>query len=268
LADPKREADEGFAEDRPYLRSATGRRLYVDPADERARALDRSGGSMNDGSMRVWEVALSMRSWDVVVDVGANYGEMLLGAPLPSHSRLVCFEPNPQILPHLRRSIAESGLEVDLRAVAVGTETGESTFYVDTVWSGRSGLAQTHRTDAEHRLESVTVPMSTLDSELEDLAEAASVCIKVDVEGGEFAVLAGAERLLSATRPWVVMLEILHMDPFEVASLAATYTMRVLDRRTGELVVVPPATPRWVSELLDAGWLYPQDALLTTREAA
>ncbi len=44
--------------------------------------------------------------------------------------------------------------------------------------------------------------------------------------------------------------------------------MRVMDRRTGDLVVVPPASVRLVSELLDSDWLHSQDAILTTREAA
>ena len=158
-------------------------------------------------------------------------------------------------------------MQIDLREVAIGARAGEATLVVDTVWSGRSGLESTHRTDAEHLLDSVVVPVRTLDSDLV-LADSESVCVKVDVEGGEFDVLDGASDLLSRRSPWAMMVEVLHMTAFEQAQLASEFTMRVMDHRSGALVVVPPASPRAVSTLLHAGWLYPQDAVLTSRRVA
>lgn len=254
--------------DPQYVLSATGNRLYVDPADERAQGLMRSAGpALTPGSNRLWDAVLALREWDVVVDIGANYGEMVLGSVVADGARVVCFEPNPQVLPFLRRSVEESGLAIDLREVAVGATETEATFVMDTVWSGRSGLAETHRTDADHALEAVVVPVRTLDSVL-TLGDEDSVCIKIDVEGAEFDVLAGARSLTTSPRPWAIMLEVLHMDPFEKARLAAYYRMQVMDRRTGELVVVPPASPDRVAQLLDGDWLHSQDAVLTARRAA
>ena len=253
--------------DHPYVLGAAGRRMYVNPADERARELVRAAGTLTPGSNRLWNVVLSLEPWDVVVDIGANYGEMVLGSDLVDGARVICYEPNPLVLPFLRRSIDESGLAIELREVAVGATETEARFVMDTVWSGRSGLAETHRTDADHALDAVVVPVRTLDSEL-DLGEDDSVCIKVDVEGGEFDVLDGARSLTTSTRTWAIMLEVLHMDPFEKARLAADYTMRMMDRRTGDLVVVPPASPQLVAELLAGEWLHSQDAILTAREAA
>ncbi len=250
-----------------FATSGTGRRLYVDPHDERAQELLRSGASMNAGSRQLWGAVLALRDWDVVVDVGANYGEMTLGVPVPASARIVCFEPNPRVVPHLRRSVGESGIDVDLREVAVGAREGEADFVVDTVWSGRSGLADVRRTDADHHVETVTVPVVPLDAELR-LTDADSVCVKVDVEGGELDVLEGARRLVTSSRPWAVMVEVLHLDLFEKAELASAYTMRVMDRRTGDLLVVPPASPQRVSELLGSGWVHGQDAVLTARDAA
>lgn len=250
-----------------FTTTATGRRLYVDPDDQRAQELVRSGLLMNAGSHRLWAAVLALHPWDLVVDIGANYGEMTLGVRMPRTARLMCFEASPRVLPYLRRSIRESGLDVDLREVAVGDRETHAEFAVDTVWSGRSGLAQTHRTDAEHPMRSVTVPVVTLDSQLR-LAEGESVCVKVDVEGGELDVLEGARELVSSTRPWAIMAEVLHMDMFERAHLARTFTMRVMDRRTGDLVTVPPASPQRVAELLDSGWVHGQDAVLTQRSAA
>jgi FkbM family methyltransferase len=253
--------------DHPYVVGATGHRLYVDAADQRAQELVRSEGVLAPGSNRLWDAVLAMEAWDVVVDIGANYGEMVLGAAIGDGTRIICFEPNPRVLPFLRRSIEESGLAIDLREVAVGASTGEATFVMDTVWSGRSGLADTHRTDADHALDTVVVPVRTLDSEV-SLGDGESVCVKVDVEGAEFDVLGGARSLRASPSGWAIMLEVLHMDPFEKARLATDYTMRVMDRRTGDLVVVPPASPQRVAELLDSAWLHSQDAVLTARDAA
>jgi FkbM family methyltransferase len=247
-----------------FVVSRLGERIYVDPDDERVTALRMAGGELNRGSTRLWDLVLAMREWDVVVDIGANYGEMLLGARLPERARLLCFEPNPRVTPFLRRSIAESRLDVELREIAVGPRDGRDTFAMDVVWSGRSGLLGSHRTDADHAITTLDVPVRTLDSEL-SLSDGESVCLKVDVEGGEHDVLRGASELLGSGRPWAMMLEILHMDAFEKARLANEFSMSVLDDRTGELVAVPPTTPGAVSELLTAGWIYPQDAVLTAR---
>ena len=212
---------------------------------------------------------LAIREWDVVVDIGANYGEMLLATELPVAARVLCFEPNVAVLPFLRRSLAESGIAIELREVALGGESAMADFLRDTVWSGRSGLAITHRTDAHHPMESVTVPVCTLDSELkQELELGHTVCVKMDVEGAELEVLAGARTLVASHSPWVIMVEILHMDAFEKARLAREFVMRVMDRRTGELVTVPPASPQSVSALLDAGWCHSQDAVLTARDTA
>src|SRR5690606_37794820 len=103
--------------------------------------------------------------------------------------------------------------------VAVGAADGEAAFVADTEWSGRSGLAATHRPDVEHELESFRVPVRTLDGELA-LGEGERVCVKVDVEGAEFDVLAGAAALLRRPTAWAILVEVLHMDGFEKARLA------------------------------------------------
>jgi hypothetical protein len=77
-----------------------------------------------------------------------------------------------------------------------------------------------------------------------------------------------AEGLAADGRPWALVLEVRHLDMFEKASLAGAYTMSVLDDRTGDLVVVPPSTPRAVETLLAADWLSAQHVVLTPRQRA
>jgi FkbM family methyltransferase len=250
-----------------HVVSATGHRIYVDPSDGRGEELVRSAGAFNQGTLAIWDLTLALDDWDVVVDVGVNYGEMLLGAQLPPAARLIGFEPNPRVLPHLRRSLDESGLSVDLREVALGAAESKATFAVDIEWSGRSGIAASHRTDADHDIETFHVPVRTLDSEL-SVGESEKVCVKVDVEGAEFDVLAGARSLRRRAAPWAILVEVLHMNGFEKAYLAEEYTMRALDRRAGKLVTIPPVSARRVDELLSGGWLHAQDVVLTTRDAS
>ena len=85
--------------------------------------------------------------------------------------------------------------------------------------------------------------------------------------GPDLDVLTEAGSLL-AERPWAVVVEVLHLDRFERARLANDCTMRAMDRRTGDLLVVPPASAQLVDELLDAEWVHSQDVLLTARVPA
>ncbi len=243
--------------------NALGRRLWFDAADERGRALQERAGDLNGGSLELWRALLALRSWDAVLDVGANYGEMLLGVDLSGVPTVVGFEPNPRVLPHLRRSIEESGAGHPIREVAVSDVPGEElVFAIDLVWSGMSGLAATRADGAQHRVEEVAVRSTTIDVELAALGEPESVLVKVDVEGAEQAVLAGAGALLGSDRPWAVMLEVLHMGLEAEAELLARYDVAALDLAEGSLARVPPMSADAWGALLATGWVYRQDVVL------
>ncbi|RYB96104.1 hypothetical protein EUA06_00500 [Nocardioides glacieisoli] len=226
--------------DGPYVVGASGHRLCVGSAGERAQELVRAGGT-SASSRRLRDAVLALAPWDVVVHIGADDGETVVGAD----ARTISFGSNSRVLLFLRRSMKVSEGSIDLREVALGAKEGEARFVVDTV----------------------VVPCRTLDAGPTPGPDY-SACVKIDVEGAEFDVLAGARSLTAGSRAWAIIIEVLHMDPFEKARLATDYTMRVMDRRTGDLVVVPPASPQRVAELLDSAWLHSQDAVLTARDAA
>lgn len=241
-----------------------GRRIYFDPQDERGRALARAGGNLNPNSLRMWNAALGLKTWDVVVDVGCNYGEMLLGAELSPSSRVIAFEPNPRVLPYLRRTIADFGREIDLREVAIGqAESDDVEFAVDIDWSGTSSLDTASEEIAAHRSETIHVAVSTLDAELADCFDS-SICMKVDVEGYEKYLIEGALDLLGSVTEWALLFEILHMPIAEIADLAARFPMYLLDRRSGRLIPVQGRNTSILGRLLSSGWIYPQDALIVS----
>ena len=236
----------------------TGRAIHVDPTDHRGRRLVEARGDLNPLSKVMWHHALRLRRWDVVVDAGANYGEMLVDAPLPEAARVIGFEPNGALHPYLTRSCGEAGVPLDLRGEAVSDRAGTASFAVDGQWSGTSTLLPGGDADPA-RWQHSDVRVTTLDLVLEG---AGSWCAKVDVEGAELSVLAGAARAMDPARPWALMLEVLHVSPDDLARLAAAYPAYLLDRRTHDLVPVVGGHARLVRTMLRSGWLYPQDCLL------
>jgi len=246
--------------------NALGRRIFVDTSDGRGRNLAAAGGDLNPNSLALWNTALGLRPWDVVADVGSNYGEMLVSAHVPTRSKIVAFEPNPHVLPFLKKTIAASGLSVDLREKAVGAKADAAvSFVADDEWSGTSTLGVRLGGDAaHHRLSTFEVPLSSLDLEFADESVDTTYCIKVDVEGHEHEVLEGAERLLGRAPAWALMVEVLHMSPFAVSELARKFPLYLMDTRTGGLVRCPGGNASLTKNLLHSGWLYGQDALLVS----
>lgn len=236
--------------DQIHAWTTNGRRLHVDLADARAHELVAADGDLNPLSTRLWQRALDAHAWDLVVDVGVNYGEMLVGVDLPAGARVVGFEPNPSVRALVARTLADNGLVVDLRPEAVGAEAGTAEFAVDPSWSGLSSLATTPGAGT------FEVAVTTLDDVVGD---AASYCVKVDVEGFEDDVLRGGARSLARDVPWALMLEVKHMPPGMLAGLAERFRVVLL---TADGLATREAGPAEVDALLASGDVYGQDALL------
>ena len=183
----------------------------------------------------------------VCADVGANIGffTMLMAAAAPA-GVVHAFEPLPLNVALIQASAAINRFDnLRIHASAVGAETGEVTF-AEASDSAYSSILDTGRKPVERRL---TVPLTTLDTVF---AATALDVLKVDVEGAEALVLAGAARLLAdpARRPTVLMIELdqQNLTAFgaEVPALVATltgygYLPHVLDTR-GVLISYAPAT--------------------------
>jgi FkbM family methyltransferase len=135
-----------------------------------------------------------LRKGDAFVDVGANIGYYaLLAAHLVGpEGRVVAFEPVPRLRARLARSVALNEFaHVEIRPEVVGRARGAADLF-EVVGGVNEGLSSTVR-EAPDALR-VRHPMVPLD---EVLANVKVQMMKVDVEGSEDAVFAGAAGVLS-----------------------------------------------------------------------
>jgi FkbM family methyltransferase len=134
----------------------------------------------------------------VVIDVGANLGWHALHAARHRNVEAVlAFEPDPFNAWLLERNLAENGIaNVIVESRAVGAAPGVARLYrYKSANFGRHSLA------ADHGHGSRNVPLTDLDGAIAAVGfgERRIALIKIDVEGYEPAVIAGAGRTLERT---------------------------------------------------------------------
>jgi FkbM family methyltransferase len=180
-----------------------------------------------------------------LIDLGANVGLYTLllrsASPLP----IIAYEPQPFLFRLLEWTVAFNHLPlVTLRNVGCGDIAGQLPFLTGInggVLSGESDQCrpgqpaergasgadweQTARVWVEER-PVIRVPIVTLD---EDLSEAGPVALlKIDCEGFEYNILAGAKELLARDRPYL-FLE-LHPALLETFGHSAAQVLELLSR--------------------------------------
>jgi FkbM family methyltransferase len=130
------------------------------------------------------------------IDVGCHLGSVLdLMVRCSPHGRHVAVEPLAHKAAWLKRKYP--GVEVHQLAL------GETSGTVDFLWNPRrSGLSSLRGNNAQSGLLHIQVPMRRLDELVADNRPIRF--IKIDVEGGEIGVLAGARRTLANHRPLVL----------------------------------------------------------------
>jgi FkbM family methyltransferase len=241
-----------------YATTEQGHRIYVKPTDPRALGLIANKGRIIPGSLELWRLALGLHGWQTVIDIGVNYGEMLVGVEIPEGAELIGFEPNTSLHKVLRKTLDTRGITFDLRSQAVSDRSGTARFAVDRTWSGTSSLYD-ERHDGSARWQLRDVEVTTLDEVLGGSGR--PFCVKVDVEGFEREVVDGAARSLADTEYWALMLEIEHMDRGYLAELARTRDVFVKEKEATSLRRVPGERVA-VEDLLEDPTLHRQDCLV------
>lgn len=147
-----------------------------------------------------------LRPGDTAVDVGAHIGfftvhfAQLVGPA----GRVHAFEPLARNAALLERSITESRFQdrIELRRAAVADRAGEVVlrFAAETLNTGGAFIGD-RAMQVDAALAAETVPSITLDTA--ELRRPVRL-IKMDVEGAEPFAIAGATRVLSEDRPYVI----------------------------------------------------------------
>src|SRR5262245_31378322 len=157
-------------------------------------------------SKRVFDIAVSEVAWrllragDRAVDVGANIGYMtsLFATRVGPRGWVDAFEPHPRIRERLQRNVARlkgdvAAAHVTVHGCALGERAGAARLLEPEIFGLNEGAATVAWSDDEPAI-GFDVEMARLDAIL-DVERIA--LLKVDVEGFEPQVLAGAERLLA-----------------------------------------------------------------------
>jgi FkbM family methyltransferase len=150
-----------------------------------------------------------------VFDLGCNTGVYsLLAAACNSRACVWAFEPHPTNYARLRANIEINGAKrVTAIETAVGEASGTVTLRVPADGS-ISGVSSVHRdfTDAHFDIEyhDIEVRLVSLDEVVAQIGAVPDL-MKIDVEYNEVPVLRGAESMLRAARP-TIMMEVLDYD--------------------------------------------------------
>lgn len=164
---------------------------------------------------------LQLRSDDVFIDVGAHWGVYSLSAAtrLPKQVSVLALEANPENSTRLASWVKRNKLESEIEVIpkAVGDRVGTAHMRVN-------GSSMGHRIAAD----GVNVDMTTLDQVLaeRDWLRWRRILLKVDVEGHEMEVFAGARQLFSGCQVAAVVWE---KSEFHEAAVQVHRTSMIFD---------------------------------------
>ncbi len=169
------------------LRTPTGLSLYrygpQDPTLDLARTLVRPGS--------------------VVVDAGANIGlfSVAVASAMGDHGTVYAFEPVARTRVQLLRNLAAAECPgVIVLPFALGSRPGPREFVAMPAGAGLSSFSP-EQPELGNR---VRVEVRRLDDVVDAASRARVALIKLDVEGSETEVIAGARALISTSRPMIL----------------------------------------------------------------
>ena len=177
------------------------------PGDQRLAAFwaQFAGGGFEPGTQRIVEEhAAPGRTF---VDVGAWIGPFTLLAASRG-ARVVAYEPDPRAAAELRANLARNpGLPgpVEVHEVALSASTGTGLLVADAgLGNGRSSVTAI---DATVPVDGSAATVHTVDARSEAATEAWRGCalLKIDIEGGEYAVIPRLRGHLRRERPALLL---------------------------------------------------------------
>jgi FkbM family methyltransferase len=172
---------------------------YVVPFHDPGRRFFDYWGHDGPELRMMWKI---LKAGMVFLDIGAYHGiySLVAAKRLGAAAQVVAFEPSAEARRRLRMHLRWNGIDcVKVESRAVSSARSTATFF--EVVSGdetRNGLRPPSSADV---VAPVTVGTLSLDEYVAEAGLARIDLVKLDVEGGELEVLAGATRVLKEFRP-------------------------------------------------------------------
>jgi FkbM family methyltransferase len=178
--------------------------LHADQEDARGRDIRRASGLRQPRTAWFWRALIRRIQPDLVLDIGANYGEMSM--LVPRATKLMIIEPQPQLLPWLRLSFGRRQ-NVTIQPIAASDRNGSAVLHIPSMWSGTASLTGriSHPRFLDESHNEHVVKVATIDSILPDFS--GQLAFKIDVEGHEPAVLRGMRRTLKQSATFAGVIE-------------------------------------------------------------
>lgn len=142
----------------------------------------------------------------VFLDVGANIGyhSLFVATLLGEKVQVYSFEPQQSIYGQFLDSINKNNLKnIKVFNVALSDHPGDETLYIREENSGGSTLLSLPEMESFHVDSTMKVKLVTLDSYINEWDRVD--LIKIDVEGYEYEVFKGGERIIDTYRPVIIM---------------------------------------------------------------
>jgi FkbM family methyltransferase len=148
----------------------------------------------------------------VVVDAGANLGFMVLlfSGRVGPGGKVFAFEPSPIVFPRLEEVIEKNALQ-NVRSFNLGCGTAKKTETLVIPKSSGNASIKRNQSGTAGAGREVRIEIDSLDSVILPLTERVDF-LKIDTEGFEDQVLAGAEQLISRFLP-VIYIELSQQFP-------------------------------------------------------
>lgn len=234
--------------------------LALDARDRRAQRLYLEGGTLSHGLVGLWDEIVTRERPAIIVDVGANYGEIAFCRRYPWRPLIHLFEPNASVARCLRASVSINRIpNAFVYEVLVGDVRDTRRLYLSAESSGLSSMSDTGNSIAS--VERVMVP-------IDDVVKAGpedTVLVKLDVEGHELAALAGMMDLVADSSRLTCICEIGHLSARDLVDLFRRFEIWLVDgRSSAEVRCTPAMLQEFVAGRLDRHFL--GDAVLRPKK--
>lgn len=149
-----------------------------------------------------------LKTGDIFIDIGANIGlfSMIASELVGKQGRIIAFEPSPSTYHRLLGNI-ELNEFINIEARNIGLSDSAGSLQLKVSGNGHDAW-NTFAEDLTGKFnQTVSVPVHTLDEQLNDVDKSQISLIKIDVEGWEKFVLMGAREFLNTHSP-ALMIEL------------------------------------------------------------